>query len=271
MNDRGAAPGTAAARRWRPRHWRAVTLALLAAVLAVMAVLASQEPSFGWDRAVAAWLLGFSAPAYDAFMEAVSVPGKRLGVWVTMLAGAALAAWRLGWRAGALVIVGLGVMGVNEAFKDIVDRPRPLEPADGGGESFPSGHVMHAVVTSGLVWLLVMPKLSRLAHRRLLFLAMLVWPVLVGLSRVHLERHWPSDVLGAYVFGAAALIVMAWVWGRVQGARALRVPSGRPSTGSGRTEGGAPRVPSGRMEGDADPLTSSGRTEGAPTNEGGAP
>ena len=106
-------------------------------------------------------------------------------------------------------------MGVNEVFKDVVDRPRPLEPVSGGGESFPSGHTLHAMLTSGLAWLLVMPRLTNLTHRRLLLAAILVWPVLVGISRVHLERHWPSDVLGAYVFGAALLIVMAWVWPRV--------------------------------------------------------
>ena len=216
MNSTGETPVTAAVRHWRPGHWPTVTLVLLASVLAVLAVLASRDPSFGWDRAIAAWLLGFSAPAYDAFMEAVSVPGNRLSVWITMLAGAALAAWRLGWRAGLLVVAGLGLMGVNEVFKDVVDRPRPLEDPAGGGESFPSGHTMHAVLTSGLLWLLVMPKLTRLTHRRLLLAVMLAWPVLVGVSRVHLERHWPSDVLGAYVFGAALLIVMAWVWPRVQ-------------------------------------------------------
>ena len=150
MNSTGETPVTAAVRHWRPGHWPTVTLVLLAAVLALMAVLASQEPSFGWDRAIAAWLLAFSTPAYDAFMDAVSFPGNREGVYVTMLAGAALASWRLGWRAGLLVLVGLALMGVNEVFKDVVDRPRPLEPVTGGGESFPSGHTLHAMLTSGL-------------------------------------------------------------------------------------------------------------------------
>ena len=216
MNSTGETPVTAAV-----RHWRPVTLVLLATVLAVMAVLASQEPSFGWDRAIAAWLLGFSSPAYDAFMDAVSFPGNREGVYVTMLVGAALASWRLGWRAGALVLVGLALMAVNEVFKDVVDRPRPLDPGPWGChcESFPSGHTLHAMLTSGLAWLLVAPRLTRLSHRRLLLAAILVWPVLVGISRVHLERHWPSDVLGAYVFGAALLIVMAWVWPMVVAVR----------------------------------------------------
>ncbi|MDE2899948.1 MAG: phosphatase PAP2 family protein [Chloroflexota bacterium] len=207
------------------RHWRPVVLVLLAPSLAVLAVAASQEPSFGWDRALAAWLLGFSTPAYDAFMEAVSFPGEYAMVIVTMLMGAALAAWRLGWRAGLLVVVGLGVMGLNEAFKDVVDRPRPLEDPTGGGESFPSGHTMHAILTSGLLWLLVAPKLKALSHRRVLLVAVLVWPVLVGVSRVHLERHWPSDVLGAYLFGAAVIIAMAWVWPRLQQAAFPLLPT----------------------------------------------
>ena len=211
MSNPGGAPVNPAV-----RHWRPLALVLLAPSLAVLAAAASQEPSFGWDRALAAWLLGFSAPAYDAFMEAVSFPGQRTGVWITMLAGAALAAWRLGWRAGLLVVAGLGVMGLNEAFKDIVDRPRPLEDPAGGGESFPSGHTMHAMLTSGLLWLLAAPRLRELSRRRVLLAAVLVWPVLVGVSRVHLERHWPSDVLGAYLFGAAVIIVMAWAWPRIQ-------------------------------------------------------
>ena len=150
-------------------------------------------------------------------MDAVSFPGNREGVYVTMLVGAALASWRLGWRAGALVLVGLALMAVNEVFKDVVGRPRPLDPGPWGChcESFPSGHTLHAMLTSGLAWLLVAPRLTRLSHRRLLLAAILVWPVLVGISRVHLERHWPSDVLGAYVFGAALLIVIAWVWPKV--------------------------------------------------------
>lgn len=202
---------TAAARYWRP-----VALVLLAAVLAVMAVAASREPSFAWDRTLAEWLLGFSSPAYDTFMEIVSVPGNYWNIVIMMLAGAALAAWWLGWRAGLLVLVGLALMGTNEVFKDVVDRPRPLEPVTGGGESFPSGHTLHAVLMSGLAWLLVAPRLTVAAHRRLLLAAALVWPVLVGVSRVHLEKHWPSDVLGAFVYGAVLLIVIAWVWPKVQ-------------------------------------------------------
>ncbi len=221
MNSTGETPVTAAV-----RHWRPVTLVLMAAVLAAMAVLAYEAPPFGWDRSLASsgWdrelatgILPISSLTYYDFMKAVSFPGNREGVIVTMLAGAALAAWRLGWRAGLLVLVGLALMGANEVFKDVVGRPRPLDPGPWGCdcESFPSGHTLHAMLTSGLLWLLVMPKLTQLTHRRVLLVLVLVWPVLVGISRVHLERHWPSDVLGAYIFGAALLIVMAWVWPKV--------------------------------------------------------
>lgn len=211
MNDTGLTTAAGAF-----PHWRPVALALLAAVLAGMAVAASQDPSFAWDRALAEWLMGFSSPAYDTFMKIVSIPGNYWNIVIMMLAGAVLATWWLGWRAGLLVLAGLALMGTNEVFKDIVDRPRPLDPVAGGGESFPSGHTLHAVLMSGLAWLLVAPRLTVAAHRRLLLAVALVWPVLVGISRVHLEKHWPSDVLGSFVYGAIILIVMAWVWPRVQ-------------------------------------------------------
>ena len=226
MNSTGETPVTAAA-----RHWRPVTLVLMAAVLAAMAVLAYEAPPFGWDgslassgwdRELATGILPISSLTYYDFMKAVSFPGNREGVIVTMLAGAALAAWRLGWRAGLLVIAALALMGLDEVFKDVVGRPRPRDPGPWACEcdSFPSGHTLHAVLTSGLLWLLVMPRLTQAhasAHDARAVL--LVWPVLVGISRVHLERHWPSDVLGAYVFGAALLIAMAWVWPRVAAVR----------------------------------------------------
>ncbi len=245
MQHRREALQAAAVRCWRP-----VSLAVLAAALAVMAVMAHDEPSFGWDRALADWLLGLSTPAYDAFMEVVSVPGNYWNIVIMMLAGAVLATWWLGWRAGLLVFAGLGLMGVNEVFKDIVDRPRPLDPVTGGGESFPSGHTLHAVLMSGLAWLLVAPRLLRPAHRCALLALAVLWPALVGISRVHLEVHWPSDVLGAYVFGAMLLIVLSWVWPRVQPAASARPDAVLRST-------------KGPVEGPSSPL-SDATHEGAP-------
>ena len=113
---------------------------------------------------------------------------------------AALASWasmrcsRTSWAAAAS---GSGSLGVR--MRKLPERAHPPRGA----------HVRPAVATRRAE----ADPSSR--HRRVLLVLVLVWPVLVGISRVHLERHWPSDVLGAYVFGAALLIAMAWVWPKV--------------------------------------------------------
>jgi undecaprenyl-diphosphatase len=95
---------------------------------------------------------------------------------------------------------------VSSLLKHSFDRPRP----PGGSEltwtftsSFPSGHSM----ISAVVYLTLGAMLARTEERRLLkfyFLALaMLLSGLVGLSRVYLLAHYPSDVLGGWTAGLA--------------------------------------------------------------------
>ena len=111
------------------------------------------------------------------------------------------------------------IMGINEEFKEIIDRPRPGESESIEGKSFPSGHVLYAVLLSGVTWLLVASKIPKPSLRITLCGMLIAWPVLTGLSRISLEKHWPSDVLGSYILGTLILIVMKWTIPALQRAR----------------------------------------------------
>jgi len=113
-------------------------------------------------------------------------------------------------------IAGGRLLGVLLKFG--FDRPRPdLVPYEAlaYGSSFPSGHSMMAAVT----YLTLAVTLARV-HRDvgikayLLATAMLL-TVLVGVSRVYLGVHWPSDVLGGWTVGAAwallCWLAMRWL------------------------------------------------------------
>ena len=126
-----------------------------------------------------------------------------------------------------------GGAGINQLVKTLVDRPRPslhLVHVDRfiPFPSFPAGHVLNLTVFAGflccVVYLHARPSWRRTAGLMLLICAIL----LMGLARVQSGEHWPSDVLGGYLLGAAWLSVTALLydWGHRRG---LFMP-GRVST-----------------------------------------
>ncbi|MBO1330198.1 phosphatase PAP2 family protein [Streptomyces sp. VRA16 Mangrove soil] len=157
--------------------------------------------------------------------EAVAAPdvthvNRILSDWVwdpwTMRALAAVVVVVLVWRLrNAVLAVWVGatcLVGtlLQQGFKAAVDRPRPVwpDPVDSAHyAAFPSGHAMTATVVCGLVlWLLrrhgAGPTVRRTA------LAVGVVSVLgVGLTRMWLGVHWPSDVLGGWLLGAFTVLL----------------------------------------------------------------
>jgi hypothetical protein len=109
------------------------------------------------------------------------------------------------YSAALLWIAALGGGLLNSALKVAFDRARPdvfpWRTPHAGLASFPSGHSMSAMVVYGTLAFLV----ARLAPTR--FLRWLTWAVaatvilLIGLSRVYLGVHYPSDVVAGFLVG----------------------------------------------------------------------
>ncbi|MGQ4416957.1 phosphatase PAP2 family protein [Streptomyces sp. SAS_269] len=148
-------------------------------------------------------------------------------VWdpLTMrLVCAAAAVW-LGWRRAAwwtalwlAVAVALATI-LQQGVKTAVGRPRPAwpDPVDSAHyAAFPSGHAMTATVVCGLLlWLLHRRGAGRALWRTAVAVAA-VSVAGVGLTRVWLGVHWPSDVLGGWLLGAlvVAVAVAVYEWPR---------------------------------------------------------
>ncbi len=133
-----------------------------------------------------------------------------------LLGGATLVFLLLGRRrveAAWLAASAVGASILNTSLKSMLHRPRPeLVPhlATVSNASFPSGHAM----ISAAIYLTIGLMLSEVQTRRsarifvMTFCSLLV--LLIGVSRIYLGVHWPTDVLSGWCLGSIwALAVFA--------------------------------------------------------------
>ena len=110
------------------------------------------------------------------------------------------------WQRGALLVVvtlaGAGLL--NWLLKFSFARVRPEVFVDyplPGSPSFPSGHALYAASIFGGMAALLAPRLRHRWLRVLVWTGAVALALLVGLSRVYIGVHYPSDVLAGYSVG----------------------------------------------------------------------
>jgi undecaprenyl-diphosphatase len=219
----------------------ALTLALVAVVaggvvLALLAVVVrSSDALSGLDSSVAEWGdRHATAWTHDA-LTLVTYLGETVTVVAVaiVVAGVEIARTRNRWVVPFLVAVILGDKLLTEAIKQIVDRARPTIEAVAAtlGPSFPSGHTSTAAAS----WAAFALVAGRWWGRR-------AWPALAGFavgiavavaaSRVLLDVHWLTDVLGGLALGWAWFAACAIAFG----GRLLSFGAAAQAAGRGEAE-----------------------------------
>lgn len=149
--------------------------------------------------------MGSLSPAGLRAAREITRLGDRLPVWAGIVAVATLCAVRDRRPDPAVALLGSLAVGVaaRAALAVALDRERPPEQLwhmHWSGPSFPSRHTTMATLGAGLVADTLAPTAGPLASA-------VRWgpSVGVGISRLVLGVHWPSDVLAGWAFGAAVL------------------------------------------------------------------
>ena len=161
----------------------------------------------------------------------------RVAIFVTTLGSAAveislflIVGWFLyfrlkhTWEPVILAVTLAGCWVLNEVLKAFFQRSRPdIEHlVEAGGYSFPSGHAMISAAFYGMLGYLLWLNLRD--HSRPLWY---VWPLAlllvfsIGLSRIYLGVHFPSDVIGGFAAGGA------WLIACIMGLEGIRYYKGR--------------------------------------------
>ena len=194
-----------------PRNITGKTWLLIAGVLGTIClfILAWAYPTFPGDENV---LLRFQS-LRSGWLDAIAKGFDNLGiVSVIMPAVGFLMALLLVARRYAdvvMVFAGLVLIGMGNWIKVLVGRPRPdyqIFDSIESSLSFPSGHSLLAVILGGLLIYLTESMVKPVLLRRVIQIGLIVVVVVMGASRVYMGVHWPSDVIGSYVFGLLVLV-----------------------------------------------------------------
>lgn len=183
--------------------------AILVALLVGFGVLAFdvwRHISLPWDTSILRAIHQYATPGRDTVMIMIT----RVGLWgvvaadiVVLLILALLRRWRDALFF-ALAVGGAGLL--NMTIKAVFQRVRPalwVSPAPEQTYSFPSGHAMGSMALVAALGVLAWP--TRWRWPAVILGA--IFTLAVGLSRMYLGVHYPSDVLAAW---AASLV---WVLG----------------------------------------------------------
>jgi undecaprenyl-diphosphatase len=177
------------------------------------------EASSGqWDQAIQSWVHGLASPMLTQGMLGLSWIGSP----VALVPAVALAAGLLWWRrmkddAVLVVAAALGGVALNEVMKLYFKRLRPDLPwafVHENSFSFPSGHSVLAIVMYGVIVYKTQDKLRSGWARAALVVGALLMVAGIGVSRVYLGVHYPSDVAAGYFVGAVwlAAVIASDLW-----------------------------------------------------------
>jgi len=248
---------------------RAVGALVAFAVLTVL-VATQWAPLARLDMDVSAWArrVGLAHPVWVEGWRVVTHMGDTLPLLV--LAGVAVVLLVASLRpidAAAIVVVAGAAQLIALAVRLPLARPRPVDPfTPVHSYAYPSGHTLHAM----LAVLLAVYFLRDHPQRRAVAWLLGSIAVLIGVSRVMLLAHWPTDVLGGWLlaFGVAPLVLAGADRLKRAGvtatgaARSVASSSTRRAAGRAGTAGGDPPLAAGGdpppSEGGGPPLTARG-------------
>ena len=174
-------------------------------LLAILAVLVASSATSYVDKAVLTWINGNSSPALTTFFVSVTQLGGVIAVTTITLLLIIFMLFKKAKSKAVLIALGVGgASGIAFILKAVFERPRPDLWEWLVHEtyfSFPSGHA----VGSASLALCIMVLFWQTKWRIPTLIVAALYMGIIGVSRLYLGVHYPTDILGGW------LVASAWV------------------------------------------------------------
>lgn len=187
----------------------AILASLAAAVLALwlfswLAHEVFEGDTLRFDEAVRTWIHQFASPSLTSVMVVISALGSQVLAVAVIIAGVIFLG--LKWRRAAIwllfTVAGGLVLELTLKYAFHRARPAPFFGAVPLSYSFPSGHSLMSFCVYGVLAGLLSHRARSALIRVLVWVMAVVLVAAIGVSRIYLGVHYPSDVIAGYLTAA---------------------------------------------------------------------
>jgi len=200
---------------------------LLAIGFGFIALFISNKKIVNFDQHISGFIQGFNSPALTTILKLFTFIGSGPVIIFIVIAAIIVFYVILKHRSELVLLLGvvIGSALLNVVLKIIFHRDRPTSNRliEVGGYSFPSGHSMAAFTLYGILSFLLWKHISTYRGRTLLIILSFLMISMIGISRIYLGVHYPSDVLGGFLVSGIWLILSIWTFQRYQDRKILKL------------------------------------------------
>lgn len=169
-----------------------------------------------FDQIVITLIQGIESPFLTSVMKLFTIIGSFYFVIAIVLFMSFIMYFKMGLRSELILlfIVTLGTPLLNKILKHYFQRERPIlhRLIEINGYSFPSGHAMNALALYGVLTFILWKYMKSHLRHTILLVVSILFIMMIGLSRVYLGVHYPTDIIGGYVASSIWLTIAIWFY-----------------------------------------------------------
>ncbi|WP_232698449.1 phosphatase PAP2 family protein [Brevibacillus daliensis] len=163
-----------------------------------------------FDQSIINWVQGYITPQLTTIMKIFTFFGSTTALLLLLVISITLMIWqKKRWEPLFLVIAISGGVLFNQLLKWVFHRQRPTihRLVEETGYSFPSGHSMVSFIFYGMLWMLLYMFLVSRFPKVISTLISIILILMIGVSRIYLGVHYPSDVIAGFAAGGIWLVI----------------------------------------------------------------
>lgn len=180
-----------------------ISCLLIIFVLAQLSDEVLDQEAFAFDQTILLGIHQFANPTLDRLMLTITSLGNPLAVVAIPAITFAILLWRRYYQEAKIFVIDcLGGVVLSNGLKLVFSKPRPnlwQSAVEETSFSYPSGHALGSTILYGFLAYILATRYPQLAVLIYTFAVLLI--AAIGLSRLYLGVHWPTDIIAGYSIG----------------------------------------------------------------------